>query len=233
MYMRTINGLEQVTSSWGWPYLGTPPGKGPKCNPKLDSKAQAIIDIAADTSLSEAERAERVVRAIVKTYYPKSVRKFATISYDASKRGLEVTYTGKGEKIQGEVTVGKDFLQNTSPKWFARRVLQVGHEIIHVNQQRKGMSGGKQRARREFLAHSWTALAPSPPGTGCLLHRTRVGMIDCALRYFYCMTADQRNNNMQTYKNLLDRRPLEIKASGRKFGPAPSGCDWSQIASNC
>jgi len=208
-------------------------GPLPACKKTIDAQAQQIIDDATDTSVAAATRAAKAIKAIVTTYYPKSVGKFKTVTYDSSAKGLSVSSTGKGKTLQGEVTVGKDFLANIGPPYFARRVLQVGHEIIHVNQLRAGLGGGTNRALREFLAHCWTALAPSFAGTGCVSHSTRVGMIDCALRYYRCMSAAQQKPYGAKVKALLARRPLEIKASGNTFGPAPKTCSWPDIAKAC
>jgi hypothetical protein len=215
--------------------IGDPPKTSalPKCDTTIDAKAQKIIDAAADTSVSADTRAIQAFTSIMSTYYSRSGGKFDKVSYDATEKGLLITYKGSGEKLRGDVVIGEDFLRNMTSKFFARRVLQVGHEIIHVNQQRKGMSGKAMKARREFGAHSWAALTPTFTGTGCITHSTRVAMIDCALRHYYCMSEKQRKQHKSRIKPLLTRRPLEVKASGKTFDPAPSSCSWDKIKSTC
>ena len=87
-----------------------------------------------------------------------------------------------------------------------RRVLQVGHELQHIDQYRAGLIGPAHKAKREFLAHYWTAVAPEPPGTGCVNSATRVAIIDCALAFCHCMTAVERAPYAEHERRLLQLR---------------------------
>src|SRR4029434_2394391 len=106
----------------------------------------------------------------------------------------------------GIITVGRDFIDHTTDRFFARRVLQVGHELRHIDQYRAGMIGPSNKAKREFLAHYWTALAAEKPGTGCVNKATRVAMIDCALANCHCMNPTDRAPYAAHERRFLDRR---------------------------
>ena len=72
----------------------------------------------------------------------------------------------QGQGPQGKITVGHSFLQQTTEQGFARRVLQVDHELEHVRQHRAGMGGANRQDEREFLAFQREALEPELAGTG-------------------------------------------------------------------
>ena len=102
--------------------------------------------------------------------------------------GLEPQSEGAGATTSGLIRAGRYFVENTDDQLFARRVLQVGYELRHIDQWRAGMVGPARKAEREFLAHFWVATTPEPSGTGCMPHATRVNVIDAALGNFYCMS---------------------------------------------
>jgi hypothetical protein len=181
----------------------------------LDEKAKAIIAQAQNDKIKADERAVQAVRSIIKEYYPSDESKVDSVVYDDEKAGTGVSVTSKGT---GETTAG------VTERHFARRVLQVGHELEHINQWRSGMAGGQKSAEREFLAFYHEALAPEKPGTGRMQRSTRVNLIDAALGYYYCLTAEQQKQYATNKKELLDRRPGEVKASGHPSTDPPTEC---------
>lgn len=191
----------------------------------LDEKAKAIIAQAQNDKIKADERAVQAVRSIIKEYYPSDESKVDSVVYDDEKAGtgVSVTSKGTGETTTGIIHVGKNFLAGVTERHFARRVLQVGHELEHINQWRSGMAGGQRSAEREFLAFYHEALAPEKPGTGRMQRSTRVNLIDAALGY-YCLTAEQQKQYATNKKELLDRRPGEVKASGHPSTDPPTEC---------
>lgn len=123
--------------------------------------ADAIVTSAKDSHVPLGDRAVAAVKSIVREYYDESM-----LVYDENEGGLSTTPVGRGSGIKGKITVGKYFIEHIDA--FARRVLQVGHELQHVQQQRDGMGGPRNKDKREFLAHSWGALEPEKNGTGRL-----------------------------------------------------------------
>ena len=196
----------------------------------LDAKAQAIIDKAADSKLKEEERAVAVVTMIIDEYYPADKSKVDSVKFDDAKAGggvhvfEKMSADNKKENSTGILYVGKSFLSGVTARHFARRVLQVGHELEHITQWRTGLAGGHKGDEREFLAFSHEALNPEKPGTGRMQHATRVALIDGALGYYYCLDADKQKQYASNQKDLLDRRSGAVKASGQAATEAPSTC---------
>lgn len=187
----------------------------------LDEKAKKIIEAAKDTTKAIDQRAVDAVNSIVKTYYdPALVEK---VVYEEKESGLSTTYTGKGKDIKGQITVGKYFIE-TFERHFARKVLQVGHELQHVEQQRAGMSGGQNKNKREFLAHHWEATAPEKAGTGRMSHSSRVEHIDEALKNYYCMSAEDQKTYVDKKDELLTLRATEETASHQPHTEPPTSC---------
>ncbi len=182
------------------------PAPAAACTNALDATARAIIAAAQDTKLGIYGRAVRAVWSILRTYYPTEATKVAAVVYSERVRGLQTTRAGTGPTATGIITVGRDFIDHTTDRFFARRVLQVGHELQHISQYRAGMIGPANKAKREFLAHCWTALAAEKPGTGCVARATRMAMIDCALAYCHCMSAAERSRYAAHERRLLDLR---------------------------
>jgi hypothetical protein len=176
------------------------------CTNPLDATARGIIAAAQDPKFGIYGRAVRAVWSILRTYYSAEATKVAAIVYSESVSGLRTTRAGTGPAATGIITVGRYFIDHTTDTFFARRVLQVGHELQHIDQYRAGMIGPANQAKREFLAHYWTALAPEKPGTGCVARATRVGIIDCALAYCHCMSAAERAHYAAHERRLLDLR---------------------------
>lgn len=186
----------------------------------LDAKASAIIAAAKDDKTGIEDRAKKLVQAIVDTYWDAS--KVGEIVYKESENGLVTTPVGKGAAIKGKITVGRYFVENVDK--FARRVLQVGHELQHVDQQRGGMGGADKSNEREFLAHSWTAKEPEKANTGRVSHSTRVDMVDEALGNYHCMPEDKRTLHKAEMEALLDLRRTEQTASGKDPTEPPKAC---------
>lgn len=192
----------------------------------LDEKAKAIIAQHKNDKIKADERAIQVVKTLIKEYYPSDESKVDSVVYNDEKAGTGVSATSKesGEKTIGIIHVGKNSLAGVTERHFARRALQVGHELEHINEWRSGMAGGQKSAEREFLAFYHEALAPEKPGTGRMQRSTRVNLIDAALGYYYCLTAEQQKQYATNKKELLDRRPGEVKASGHPDMDPPTEC---------
>jgi hypothetical protein len=126
--------------------------------------------------------------------------------------------------ITGTITVGRYFVDNTTSAGIARRVLQVGHELQHIDQQRSGKGGPTNRHLREFLAFHWEATAPEAAGTGRVSHATRVALIDAALGNYNCLDATEKTQHQTKQQELLTLRTTEQAASGQPATPAPTAC---------
>jgi hypothetical protein len=190
----------------------------------LDQRARNIIAIAADQGRSLQDRATAIVREIINTYFSGDASKISSIAFNEPTNGLSTTYRGQGQAITGIITVGAQFVNGTDPRNFARRVLQVGHEIEHVNQQRSGMGGANRSHEREFLAFYREALAIEHPGTGQMQHATRVSLIDAALGHYYCLDRTVQERFAAQRQELITRRSTEVTQSGRQAAAAPSSC---------
>lgn len=186
----------------------------------LDEKAKKIIEAGKDTSKPIDQRAIDAVNSIVKAYYdPALVEK---VIYDESTPGLKTSPIGKDRDIKGQITVGKYFIENIDS--FGRRVLQVGHELQHVQQQRAGMGGSAKKNEREFLAFHWEATQPEKTGTGKMPHATRVALIDEALKNYYCMPEADQKTHADKKDALLKLRGTEETASGHPHTEPPAAC---------
>jgi hypothetical protein len=159
---------------------------------RMDERAFSIVRLARDTRRTPSVRAKEVVEKILKTYFPTQRAKIVGIQFDTGVKGLEVQRVGKGATAQGRLFVGTDFLDHTTNQGFARRVLQVLHELRHVDQYRRDegkYDGPKFRQWREFDAHRLAAMTTELKGTGIVPADTRVGIIDAALGCFNCLKA--------------------------------------------
>lgn len=200
----------------------------------LDATARSIIAIAQDAAVPIDARARETVRRIIGTYYPGDAAKVSGVQFldvvrDSNGtvrrlQGLETVSEGTGTATRGLIRIGRDFVDGTNAQFFARRVLQVGHELQHIDQWRAGMTGPARSPEREFLAHAWTALTPEKPGTGCMPHTMRVRIIDAALGNLNCLAPADRARHAQTEARLLALRTREDRATGRAATTAPSTC---------
>jgi hypothetical protein len=219
----------------GVPVSALAEASAPTCSRTLDATAKAIIKDAQDPAYGKHSRAVRTVWSIVKTYYPANVGLVAAVIFLDGESGLSVTSSGSPRMppIRGIFKVGPSFIDNTTERFFARRVLQVGHELQHIQQWRSGMRGAAFKNEREFLAHYWTATTREFPGTGCMQHATRVGIIDCALGNYFCMSADKQAEYAARRERLLALRRTEEAASGRPATSPPAVCDTNRVHRNC
>jgi hypothetical protein len=191
----------------------------------IDANAQRIVNLAQDSSVPIAQRAIRIVRAIIDQYFRTDASKIGGINYDANEPGLSTGYVGRGANATGVLTVGTYFATNTTERHFARRVLQVRHEIEHIDQVRSGMAGASRSDEREFTAFYHEAVAQELLGTGRMQHSTRVQLTDAALGYYYCLSSDQQASHATRRDELTTRRAEAVRRSGRSdLGDAPSAC---------
>jgi hypothetical protein len=191
----------------------------------LDTDAQAIVDAAKDSHAepSEEKRAIGAVRSILHTYYPNDLEKVKDVVYSASEPGLKTTSQGRGASAQGVITVGSYFLAHIEQ--FARRVLQVGHELEHVQQYRTGLTGQNNSHKREFLAFYWEALQDEKTGTGRLSFATRRDLIDTALRHYYALSVEEQQDFAGKKDELLEKRAHVDGKHGNASTPAPTRAD--------
>lgn len=197
----------------------------------LDAKARAIIALAEDQKTGAEVRAVAIAKQIIKTYYSQDERLVDSVVYNNAKAGDGVvadqkfTRSSQNEESIGIIYVGDTFLSGVNKKHFARRVLQIGHEIEHIHQWRERLPGGHKKAEREFLAFFHEALLPEKPGTGRMQRSTRLRLIDASLRNFICMPSDRQHNHSAKKKELLERRAAEIASGGTPDSPdAPTEC---------
>jgi hypothetical protein len=208
------------------PKLGEVPPRFLCANP-IDATARAIVAVAQDQSKPIDLRGREVVRTIVGTYFPAEAPKVSGTQFLGNLPGLQTASEGTGPTTRGLIRVGRYFVEHTNDQFFARRVLQVGHELRHIDQWRAGMVGPSRKAEREFLAHCWVALTPELPGTGCIPHATRVTIIDAALGNLNCLSGPVRARYAQQERSLLALRQREQAASGRATTSAPTACSIS------
>ena len=196
----------------------------------LDEKAKKIIAIAKDEKKTPEDRAIAIVEEIVKQYYAADKSLVDSVVFDNAKAGSGVlasqklSKSSKPEESTGIINVGEVFLKGVNASHFARRVLQVGHEIEHVHQWREGLAGGHKANEREFLAFYHEALNPEKPGTGRMDPGTRIRLIDAALSNYDCLDATKKTEHAGKKKELMDRRASEITAGGKPDTKDPPGC---------
>lgn len=191
----------------------------------VDADAQRIIDLAQDTTIPVDQRAVAVVKAIISQYFPGDAPKISGINFRSDEPGLQTNFVGRGAATTGVLDVGNEFVANTTQADFARRVLQVRHEIEHIEQVRSGMAGETRSDEREFIAFYHEALAQELSGTGRVQHSTRVRLIDGALGYYYCLSSELQSTNATRRDELVARRVEEVRRSHRgDLGEAPSAC---------
>jgi hypothetical protein len=190
----------------------------------VDATAQAIIDAAKDTSAepSAEKRAIAAVWAIVRTYYADQVAKVKNVTFRDAERGLNTTSQGRGATTTGSIEVGGYFLDHIDD--FAHRVLQVGHELQHIDQYRTGMTGRDKSPQREFLAYYWEAMEAEKTGTGHMSAGTRRAIIDGALGNFLCLSADDQAAFADKRDELRAKRRTVDGKKGNDPVPEPTEC---------
>jgi hypothetical protein len=179
----------------------------------LDETAQAIIK-AAQSGKPKDERARAAVWAIINAYYPSKKDLVTDVAWDSALSGLKTHSVGKGTKWKAKIEVGEYFIDHTTGKTdFARRVLQVGHELEHIEQHNSGLGGNEHYHEREFLAFYHEGIAPAIAGTGRMGHATRVDLLDEAIRHYNAFSDKDKKRFADEYKALLKKRAEEQKAS--------------------
>lgn len=199
-------------------------GGGKPAQSGLSDDATRIIQIAQDQSREKKWRAIEVVWRIIGTYFSSDSDKVRGVGYEAALTGLRTESHGRGSDTTGTIYAGDNFLQGTNNRNFARRVLQVGHEIEHINQYRSGLAGQNNQKEREFLAFYHEALGVEKAGTGRMQHAMRVTLIDTALGYYYCLSEQLQKQYASNRKELLDRRATEATQGGNAPTNPPTGC---------
>ena len=185
-----------------------------------DVHADAIVRKAQDTTVALSDRAVEAVKSIVREYYDVSL--LSDVTYRERENGLSTSPVGKGKDLKGKIFVGKYFIEHIDA--FAHRVLQVGHELQHIQQQRDGMGGEKNQDKREFLAFYWEGLEPTKDGTGTLPAATRRTIIDAALGYYNCFAADEQKALASKQAELLTRRKDVDGKHGNASTSPPTAC---------
>lgn len=190
----------------------------------LDQKAKAIITKAKDTTVSADKRAVQLVRDIINEYYANDATKVDSVVFDDAKAGtgLNTESSGSGATTKGKISVGNYFVEHVDA--FARRVLQVGHELEHIDQYRSGLAGGQNKDKREFLAFYDEAMAAEKPGTGRMSFSTRLALIDAALGYYYCLSGNDPDTFESKKDALLKRRDEFNGKGGNAPTNAPTSC---------
>jgi hypothetical protein len=210
--------------------------QAPKAAP-LDATAEQIVSRAAKPKPSLDLRAIRLVYDILNQYYAGYSAKVSGVGFDdkKAKDGLstDAKWDTGAKTYYGFILVGTAYITELiKDKFnFAHKVLQVQHELEHVDQHQSGMGGGDKKDEREFLAHAHEALATEKAGTGKMKHSTRVRYIDAAVGLFFCLDGSLRGQNDslsgKTYEELKDEllalRPRHVKFV-QSPTPPPSTC---------
>lgn len=207
-----------------------------------DATAQSIIRGAGDTSRDAGARAVEAVWRIIHEYFSGRADRVNSVTYDDAQAGTGLA-TGPhpaNHPTSGRILVGDDFLKGVqNVRNFAHHVLQVGHELEHIEQFLDPGLGppAAKKDEREFLAYYHEALAAEVPHTGRFQHSTRIAVIDQALGYYNCLTSATQKDKQDAAKKyasyqqqLLTRRSAEIADMTNKgytnvpTNPPPSGC---------
>ncbi len=171
---------------------------------KKDAKANTIIKSAKNSQTPLSGRAIQLVNDIICTYMPSQAAHVRKIFYYPKQTGLEVLSVGSGSGTKADICVGDYFVEKIDS--FARRVMQVAHELQHIKQWRSGMAGGHKSHEREFLAYYNEGLDDEFIGTGRMNDGTRRELIDGALGHFNCFDETLKKKYEDKHKDLLKRR---------------------------
>ena len=224
------NATDAGATDGGIKDAGTPASGGKnsgtaKASNPIDKTAEGLIAVAQAETPSIDKRAVQLVTQMLSAYYSSDASKFSSIVWVENEPGLLTTCPPSGgAKLTCTLKVGRYFVENTTKRHIARRVLQLGHEIQHVDQHQHGMAGEKKRHEREFLAFHWEATAPEAAGTGRMQHATRGDLIDGAIRHYNCLIDAQKTSYSAQYQQLLTLRKTEHTASGHDETPVPTEC---------
>jgi hypothetical protein len=191
----------------------------------IDARAQAIIDIAAGSD-PVPTKAINIVTQIICQYFPSQAVTVNSVRHDAHlASGLETQSSGSAASSTGIIKVSNQFVTDTNAPGIARRVLQVGHELQHIQQYRSGLGGQPNKPEREFLAFYDESLGDEFEGTGRLQQGTRLNLVDEAIRNYFCLSATLQTQYASRLTNLRTRRQAII-ATGRVRNPGtePTSC---------
>jgi hypothetical protein len=187
---------------------------------RLDDNARAVISAAQDGSSPLEERGPRLIRLMLEKYFADRASKVTTIGWKDDADGLEAR-----PDQPGALLVGRYYVQCLNSSSIAKHVLQLGHELDHIDQYSTDLRFVRGRPdahvpEREFLAFYNEATAAEKPGTGTIRHDTRVKMADEALGWFNCLSPDLQPKYRSKQQELLTLRVEKFRA---KNGP-PTDC---------
>lgn len=189
----------------------------------IDPRAEGIIATAAGTGAASA-RAMQVVNDMLCTYMPSQAGKVRKITFFADEPGLAVQSVGSGPTTRGDICVGNNFLTGTTRSGISRRLLQLAHELEHIEQYRTGLAGGTNQDLREFLAFYHEGLADEFIGTGRMQHATRRRLIDAAIGRYFCLSSALQTTHQSKLTDLQTRRRTVDGTNGNAPVPAPTTC---------
>lgn len=189
----------------------------------LDARASAIIATAAGTGANSA-KALQVVNDMICSYMPSQASKVRKISYFSTEPGLGVQSVGSGASTRGDICVGDNFLNGTNRTNLSRRLLQLAHELEHIEQYRTGVAGQNNRPVREFLAFYHEGLADEFIGTRRMPDNTRKDLIDGALGQYNCFSTELQTTHRSKQQELLTRRQTVNGTSGNAPTNPPTTC---------
>lgn len=190
----------------------------------LDEKAQAIVDAAQKDTPSREERAKNVVWSILRTYYADRLDLVKDVTYPSPIQGLLTSTPARARKgaQKGSIAVSDYFLDETTTHGFARRVLQVGHELMHIEQHRQGMGGGDKSAEREFLAFAWEGTATEVAGTGHMNRGTRLNLLNEAIKQYQALDEGHQKRYKDQYDEVVKKKEaLEASKKKKKAAASP------------
>jgi hypothetical protein len=176
----------------------------------LSPTAQQIISDARSGPGSPGDRAVALVWAIINAYFRSQAGLVSSVVFTPELvSGLLTDVRGNGPQVTGKIEVSPEFL-NRVRQLLAHRILQVAHELEHVQQHRQGLAGAQNTALREFLAFAHEAFAQPPAGTGEVYHSTRIKMIDEALQNYAKMSPDQQAAQAGLKQRLIAERARQV-----------------------
>jgi hypothetical protein len=197
----------------------------------LDADAEAIVAVVMNEKRSLEMRAIELVYRILNKYYSGYSSKVRLVGFDNAKAkdGLQVDQfqDPSTKTFYGEIYVGERFIDDLiKDKFsFADHVAKVGHELEHIDQWRIGLTGSGTKDQREFLAHYHEATFVVPEGAGAMHHSTRARHLDAALGLYYCLPAQLQTDYASLKRDLLARRPKEVKyGHSEEYPTAPTTC---------
>lgn len=190
--------------------LAAPPEKKgadkPEAKPEqkkdaLDENAKKIVKEAQDKSKPLEQRGVEAVKKIIDTYWKDASNKPNKIVFDKDLESGLGTKNGKEKTLK----VSKEFVESVQDKHFARKVIQVGHELKHFEQYAKGMSGENKKHEREYEANGWSARAQEKPGTGVMSEDMRKRYAQEALGHYKQMNSEQKERYKEDANGLTRR----------------------------